>query len=435
MTTDNELLHRYTEEGDESAFTEVVRRHTNLVYSAALRVTNSPPLAEEAVQVAFTKLFQQARRLRHYQSVVGWLHTTTRHAAIDLLRSEARRSAREQEGLAMHTESVRDDVNWAQLRPLLDEAVGRLNAPEREAVLLRYFNGLSHGEVGAALGLSENTANKRIERALEKLRTHFGRRGILATSAALAEAISMNSVVAAPAGLADQAAQGALASPVVAGGLGASLLTAFLFMSTKSKTLLAVATLAVVVTLAITLSNLFQASAAPAPTPQVAAAPAAPAPKATMTASATLPSVPATPPATPAVAPKPAAPAPATGVRQELNSTMDEIIAMLEAGDAVKTAETFLSPESFEIMGPGTKDMLLKQMQALLASPRGQDLLQKVIRVVKNMKTQEPTLNAAGDRASYHLADPTDPSFKVPVDLTFRKMEGKWYVIMAKSPE
>ena len=101
MPTDQELLRDYTEGKDETAFAEVVRRHTNLVYSVASRVTGKTHLAQDVAQTVFTKLAQRAERLRNYATLVGWLHTTIRHTAIDAIRRENHRQAREQEAFAM----------------------------------------------------------------------------------------------------------------------------------------------------------------------------------------------------------------------------------------------------------------------------------------------------------------------------------------------
>lgn len=92
-------------------------------------------------------------------------------------------------------------ADWEKLRPMLDDAMHELKEADREAVLLRYFEGRQFAEVGAKLGLNENAARMRVERALEKLRTVFLRRGVAATTA-LASVISAHAIQVAPAGLA-----------------------------------------------------------------------------------------------------------------------------------------------------------------------------------------------------------------------------------------
>jgi RNA polymerase sigma factor (sigma-70 family) len=204
MTPDQELLSRYAEERDEAAFAEVVRRHLNLVHAAAARLTHgNAPLAEDVTQAVFADLARKAGELRGHASLTGWLHTSTRYAAAAAVRAEVRRQTHEQEASAMN-EIYQEDrtVGWTQLRPVLDEAVGGLAEEDRDAVLLRFFQDKSHREIGEALGVSENAARMRVERAVERLRGQFVRRGITASAALLSSALGAQVVSpAAPAGL------------------------------------------------------------------------------------------------------------------------------------------------------------------------------------------------------------------------------------------
>jgi len=236
MQTDAELLRQYVEAGSEAAFTEIVRRHAGLVYAAALRwVGGHAHLAKDVTQDTFILLARKAPALVEHETLIGWLYTTTRFVALGVIRNLRRREVREQKAVAMQTNSV-SDISWEQLRPLLDEAVCQLDAPDREAVLLRYFQGKSYREVGAALNLTENTARVRTERAVEKLRRRFARSGVVTTGAWLAEIISVNAAPAAPAGLVAEVA-------AVAHAKGLSLGHLFLkaiYMTTKTKIALAV---------------------------------------------------------------------------------------------------------------------------------------------------------------------------------------------------
>src|ERR1035437_9458358 len=165
-SNDIELLRRYVFERSEAAFADLVRQHIALVYSAALRQTNGDaPLAEDITQVVFTDLARKAARLTRHTSLAGWLYTSTRYAAVSLLRAEQRRNAREQEAHAMNQllQSAGIDPAWEQLRPVLDEAMHDLKADDREAVLLRYFEHLPLAAVGTRLGVTENTARMRVD--------------------------------------------------------------------------------------------------------------------------------------------------------------------------------------------------------------------------------------------------------------------------------
>jgi RNA polymerase sigma factor (sigma-70 family) len=187
--TDGELLRQYVQTRDEAAFAEVVRRYVNLVYATALRVAyGDAALAEDVTQATFTELARKAGELTDRATLAGWLHTTARFTALRKVRDERRRRAREQEAHAMNdaTDSAPMEISWEQLRPVLDEALGELDEADRDAVLLRYFQDKSHREVGAVLGLNENSARMRVERAVDKLRGQFSRRGVTTTGALLA---------------------------------------------------------------------------------------------------------------------------------------------------------------------------------------------------------------------------------------------------------
>jgi len=94
------------------------------------------------------------------------------------------------------------DSTWNRLAPLLDEAMARLGKKDRDAVVLRFFKDKNLREVAAALKVNETAAQRRVHRAVEKLRKFFTRRGIILPAAVLTAAISANSVQAAPVALA-----------------------------------------------------------------------------------------------------------------------------------------------------------------------------------------------------------------------------------------
>src|SRR5438105_5262393 len=202
---DWQLLRDYAERGSETAFRALVGRHLNLVLSAALRQVNDPQLAEEISQAVFILLARKARSLRHGVVLAGWLFRTTRFVAARAIRAEQRRQRREQEAFEMQQLSTADDA-WKRIAPALDEAVERLGETDRNAVLLRFFEDWSHQQVGAALGLSEEAARKRVNRALEKLRGFFAGRGFVVSATALASALAANAAKAAPIGVTNSVA-------------------------------------------------------------------------------------------------------------------------------------------------------------------------------------------------------------------------------------
>jgi len=202
MTPDSELLSRYARTRSEDAFAELVRRHVNLVYSAALRQVNGDAhLAQDVAQTVFTDLARKAASLARREILTGWLYTSAHFAAAKIVRMENRRRDREEKFMREPISETAPELDWQKLRPVLDEVMHQLKEADREAILLRYFENRQFAEVGAKLGLNENAARMRVERALEKLRDILTKRGIT-TAAALTSVISANAVQLAPANLA-----------------------------------------------------------------------------------------------------------------------------------------------------------------------------------------------------------------------------------------
>jgi len=199
MNDDLKLLREYAASGSEAAFEAIVSRHLGLVHSAALRQARDPVLAEEITQAVFIILARKAGSLSGQTVLPGWLYRTTRFTAANLLRREASRQQREYEACLQSTlENDTQQPVWPEIWPSIDKAMGRLSKTDRDALLLRYFENKSLKEVGAALGIEERAAQKRVNRSLEKLRSAFAKRGVMVTVAAMAAAISANSVRAAP---------------------------------------------------------------------------------------------------------------------------------------------------------------------------------------------------------------------------------------------
>jgi RNA polymerase sigma factor (sigma-70 family) len=199
---DIELLARYARENSEEAFAALVGRHVNLVYSVALRSAGNSHSAEEITQAVFIILARKAKSFSRQTILTGWLHQTARLTAANFLRTEIRRQNREQEAFMQSALNETDPETWTQIAPLLDDAISNLNERDRNAILLRYFENKSAREMAAALRVDEPAAQKRVTRAVEKLRKFFAKRGVTLTAAAIAGAVSANSVQAAPVGLA-----------------------------------------------------------------------------------------------------------------------------------------------------------------------------------------------------------------------------------------
>jgi len=218
---DQDLLREYAATGAEAAFAQLVNRHVDLVYSAAFRQTGNYAMAQDVTQAVFTILARKAASLRRETVLTGWLFRAVRYAALDARKIDARRETREQEAAQMQLTNSIDNTasEWEQFAPVLDEALGALGTKDRHAILLRFFEKKSFGEIGETLGGNENSARVRVVRAVDKLREFFRRRGVVVSAAALSAALSSNAVQAAPV---------ALASSLVNRAAGAGLVEALL---------------------------------------------------------------------------------------------------------------------------------------------------------------------------------------------------------------
>ena len=224
------LLQQYVEEDSQDAFAELVRRHAGLVHASALRRVGQG-LADDVTQAVFTVLAQKAPRLRrrNAKSLAGWLFRATRLAASQALRSERRRKEREHMALDrqnLATEEATEAAAWQQLRPVIDTALDSLNRRDREAILLRFFEGAAYADVGRALGTTENTATKRVARALEKLRSCLSKRDVMLSASVLSTILATKGAEAAAAGFVASTSASALATSATgagSGGLAATL--------------------------------------------------------------------------------------------------------------------------------------------------------------------------------------------------------------------
>lgn len=253
MTTDAELLAGYVREGSDAAFRELVQRHLPMVYGAALRqVGGDAHLAKDVTQTAFVALAAKARKLEGRGTLAGWLYLSAHHAAAQMVRTERRRKIRK-EAHAMQERLTNGETTaeWERVRPAIDAALREIGEMDREAVLLRFFEGRPFAAVGASLNVSEDAARMRVERALDKLRGALARHGITSTAAALGSVLTSHASVVAPAALVAE-----IASAAALGGAGV-VVSATIFMKTLMIALAAVAVVAIG-------GALYQAQAVPA---------------------------------------------------------------------------------------------------------------------------------------------------------------------------
>jgi RNA polymerase sigma factor (sigma-70 family) len=206
----------------------------NLVYSAALRQVRSPQLAEEVAQSVFADLARDAGKLNSETILTAWLYAVTRRTAIDAIRKESRRQLREQIAVEMNDMNATAN-NWTQIEPLLDDAMAALDETDRAAILLRYFENKNLREVGEGLKISDDAAQKRVSRAVERLREFFSKRKITVGASGLVAVISASAVQAAPVGLAVTISAAALAGTAVTTSTLIAATTKTIVMTTFQK--------------------------------------------------------------------------------------------------------------------------------------------------------------------------------------------------------
>jgi RNA polymerase sigma factor (sigma-70 family) len=178
--TDAELLADWLRHRREPAFHALVSRYAPLVHSAAKRICGDDALAADASQLVFILLAQKAKSLVSHPSLAGWLHVTavmqTRNL-IDKSRRESRKRQLFQSAMETDSQS-HPDTSWQEIQPVLDDALNSLSENDREAILLRFYRSLSVKEIAATLGIATDAAQKRLDRATERLREKLTRRGV-----------------------------------------------------------------------------------------------------------------------------------------------------------------------------------------------------------------------------------------------------------------
>jgi RNA polymerase sigma factor (sigma-70 family) len=201
--SDQQLLREYATRRSEAAFAELVRRRVDMVYSTARRIVRDSQLAEEVTQSAFVELARNAAKASECAVVSAWLHRVAHNLAANVVRQDVRRKIREGKAAAMNEMFATDaGDNWEDIEGRLDDALQSLSEGDRDAIVLRFFEGKSAVEIAGVLGVSAEAAQKRVSRAVDRLRGNLARTGGTVATGALVGLLSTHAVQAAPASLA-----------------------------------------------------------------------------------------------------------------------------------------------------------------------------------------------------------------------------------------
>lgn len=199
---DWDLLRQYVETRSQPAFAELVARHSAWIRSSARRQLRDVHLADDVMQAVFVALDRQAHKLSAERGALStWLFQVTRYASRAALRSESRRQRHEREAAVQNASNAFDSMTpgqWGELAPKLDLLVSRLRTDDQRAVLLRFFQQKSYPEMAAVLGISEDAARKRTDRAIDKLRQMTQSGGLTLSAGALSAGLLARSTDAAP---------------------------------------------------------------------------------------------------------------------------------------------------------------------------------------------------------------------------------------------
>ena len=208
-----ELLRRYVQEGSDEAFTRLVELNVALVYSVALRKgAGDVHFAKDISQIVFSDLARKASGFSPELVLAGWLYRHTCLKSAEALRSQHRRRVREQVAVTMNQLSPWEGDQMKEAEAALDEAMQGLDHSDRDALVLRFFRNESLRDIGETFGISEDAAQKRVARAMEKLRVLLGRKGVRCSSAALSAILTAHIASSVPSGLAATLSAAALST-------------------------------------------------------------------------------------------------------------------------------------------------------------------------------------------------------------------------------
>lgn len=212
--SDAQLLQRFIDRQDESAFEFLLRRHGPMVHRVCQRILGTGAEVEDAFQAVFVVLLRKSKAIVHRDSLAGWLHGVASRVALQARSRLARRRSREKvlneraqpdsSGAVPGLEQDREDV-----RAVLGEELNQLPEKYRTPLVLYYLEGKAPGDVARILNRPKNTILIWLARGRDQLRGRLMRRGLALPTSGIAGLLTEEAAPAAvPPALLTATAQG-----------------------------------------------------------------------------------------------------------------------------------------------------------------------------------------------------------------------------------
>lgn len=181
-------------------FSEIVKEHQQMVYNACLRILKNPVDAQDATQAVFIILSRKMNSIHNSAGISGWLYRVALNVSKNMIKSNIARRKREEEATNMSYEiHTQVEENRKEIFMCLDGAIASLPEKMRTAVVLHYFEGHTHREIGEMLGCPESTISSRIIFALERLKSGLNKLGFGVSTAILIQHLDTMSLETVPA--------------------------------------------------------------------------------------------------------------------------------------------------------------------------------------------------------------------------------------------
>jgi RNA polymerase sigma factor (sigma-70 family) len=198
---DAQLLEQFARRRDEAAFAALLERHGPTVLGVCRRILHESHDAEDAFQATFLVFVRKANSIGRAEALGCWLYEVAYRTALRAKHNAARRRTRERQAPRMADTPPPTDLDWSELRPILDEELHRLPDNYRRPFVLCYLEGKTHAEAAEQLDWPKGTVSGRLARARDLFRRRLARHGLILSASALVALLPRQASAAVPARL------------------------------------------------------------------------------------------------------------------------------------------------------------------------------------------------------------------------------------------